>query len=188
MIRGNLLALALALVAAFLGGAAFAVAQAQGPTGTAGAAGGGAAWSRFVGTLTALRVAEGELEVRADQGGAQLVLVTSDTLVQRIPPGEKDLRNAVPMPLQEAAVGDRVLVTRPEGSLEARRILVMPSTEIARRKEADRQDWARRGVSGVVAEKSGNKVKLRMRGLAGETQAVVTVSEKTAYRQYARIP
>ena len=46
-------------------------------------------------------------------------------------------------------------------------------------------DWTRRGVSGMVAAKSGNEVTLKIRTLAGESQAVVTVTEKTSFKRYA---
>jgi len=43
---------------------------------------------------------------------------------------------------------------------EARRVLVMPATEIARRDEKDRQDWQTRGVSGSVEATNGNEIAL----------------------------
>ena len=46
-------------------------------------------------------------------------------------------------------------------------------------------DWTRRGVTGVVAAKSGNDVTLKIRTLGGESQAVVTVTEKTSFKRYA---
>jgi len=83
------------------------------------------------------------------------------------------------------AAGDRVLVNLMPGVFEARRIVVMASSDIARRKEADRLDWTRRGILGIVAAKKGGEITLRMRSMQGEKTATVTVSESTRYRRYA---
>src|SRR5260370_33869898 len=71
------------------------------------------------------------------------------------------------------------------GAFEARRIVVMASSDIARRNEADRLDWTRRGILGIVAAKKGGEITLRMRSMQGEKTATVTVSESTRYRRYA---
>jgi len=123
--------------------------------------------------------------IKFDQGGNQPVLYDAKTLLQRIPPGEKDLKKAVAIPASEIAVGDRVLVTIASETPAARRILVMPATDIAKSKEADRLDWAARGVSGVVAEKNGNQVTLRMRSMMGETKATVTIPKTATIKRYA---
>src|SRR5262249_9775615 len=59
------------------------------------------------------------------------------------------------------------------------------ATDISKKNEADRMDWMRRGVTGVVAAKSGNDVMLKVRTLGGESQAVVTVTDKTTFKRYA---
>ena len=61
----------------------------------------------------------------------------------------------------------------------------MPATDIVKKNQADRLEWTRRGVSGIVASKSGNEVTLKIRTLTGESQAVVTVTQKTAFKRYA---
>jgi hypothetical protein len=83
------------------------------------------------------------------------------------------------------ALGDRVLATPESGTTNLRRIIVMSATDISKKNEADRLDWTRRGVTGVVAAKSGNDVTLKIRTLGGESQAVVTVTDKTSFKRYA---
>jgi hypothetical protein len=61
----------------------------------------------------------------------------------------------------------------------------MPATDIARRNEADKQDWTKRGVAGVVASKQGNQITLRTRSFRGETTSTVTISDTTKFRRYA---
>ena len=138
-----------------------------------------------VGTIGEIRPETLEMTVKPDSGPAVAVMFTPDTVFQRVAPGEKDLKNAAAITAADLTPGDRVLVTFRPGSAEARRIIVMPASEIARRNEADRQDWIRRGVAGVVASKSGDQITLRMRSFQGESQATVTVGEKTTYRRYA---
>jgi len=78
-----------------------------------------------------------------------------------------------------------VLATAEPGTSNLRRIVVMSATDIVKKNEADRMDWTRRGVTGMVSAKSGNDVTLKIRTLAGESQAVVTVTETTTFKRYA---
>ena len=96
-----------------------------------------------------------------------------------------DLNAAKEMKITDIAIGDRVLVALEPGRAELRRIIVMSAADIARRNEAERQDWTRRGVSGIVASKDGNDIKLKMRSMQGEAEALVTVGPKTTYKRYA---
>ena len=125
------------------------------------------------------------VEIKPDNGEAVPVAFTTETMVQRIAPGEKDLKSASPIKITDVAMGDRVLVSLAAGSNQARRIVVMSATDIAKRNEADTQDWTKRGIAGIVASKSGNQVILKTRSLQGETQMTVTANEKTKYRRYA---
>ena len=111
--------------------------------------------------------------------------LSGKTLALRVAPGEKDLKKAETIKTSDLAVGDRVLVTLEPDSNEVRRIVVMSATDIAKRNEADRQDWMRRGLSGIVAAKSGHEITLKMRSLQGPVQAMVTVDERTSFKCYA---
>jgi hypothetical protein len=139
----------------------------------------------FVGTVTAFKPETLEMEVKPDSGDIVPVGFTSETLVQRVAPGEKDLKNVLPIKITDVGIGDRVLVSLAPGTKQARRIVVMSASEISRRNEQDREDWMKRGVSGLVASKSGNQVTLKMRSMGAETQAAVTVTDKTRFRRYA---
>jgi hypothetical protein len=61
----------------------------------------------------------------------------------------------------------------------------MSGTELGRRDAADREDWNRRGLSGVVAGKQGDAITLRARTLQGEIHETVLVSAQTKFRRYA---
>jgi hypothetical protein len=139
----------------------------------------------FVGTVTAFKVEALAMEVKPDAGDAVAVTFTTETIVQRVAAGEKDLKKASPIKITDVAMGDRVLVSLAAGTTQARRIVVMSATDIAKRNEQDTQDWMKRGLSGIVAAKSGYQVTLKTRSFQGETQLTVTVNDQTRFRRYA---
>jgi len=126
-----------------------------------------------------------EIEFKPDSGAPVDVKVTPETLAQKIAPGETSLKNAVGASITDLVIGDRVLVTLDSGTNNARRVVIMPATDIGKRNEADRQDWNTRGLSGVVAERAGDTITIRSQSLQGETRQTVTVSDQTKFRRYA---
>jgi hypothetical protein len=138
----------------------------------------------FVGTVAAFKSGT-EIEFKPDTGDPVDVKVTPDTVAQKIAPGETSLKNAVGASITDLMIGDRVLVTLESGTNNARRVVIMPATDISKRNEADRQDWNTRGLSGVVAERGSDTITIRSQSLQGETRQTVTVSEQTRFRRYA---
>ncbi len=138
-----------------------------------------------VGTATAVHAESGSIDFKPDKGEAVQLRVTQETLLQRVAPGATDLKSAQPTALTDINAGDRLLVTLKAGTTEARRVVVIAASDIKKRNDADRADWIKRGITGVVAEKKGNDIVLRMRMLMGESRATVTVSEETVCRRYA---
>jgi len=138
----------------------------------------------FIGTVTAFKP-DTQVEIKPDNAPAVDLKLTADTIAQRVVPGEKTLKNAVPASVTELAIGDRVLVTLEPDNSNVRRIIIMSATDIGKRDEADRQDWNTRGISGIVAAKNGNTITLRIRSLQGETRPTITVSDQTKFRRYA---
>jgi hypothetical protein len=85
----------------------------------------------------------------------------------------------------DIAIGDRVLVSFVDGLSEARRIVVVAAGDIARRNEAERLDWQKRGVTGVVASKNGDEVTIDLRTAQAGRTAVIAATAKTTVRRYA---
>lgn len=139
----------------------------------------------FVGTVSAIKAKTAEIEFKPDSTAPVVLKIGSNTIAQKIAPGEKDLKKAEPIQITEVAVGDRVLVTPEPGTSDLRRVVVMSAVDIAKRNQADSLDWTRRGVSGVVATIQGNEITLKTRTMGGEKQAVVTVGDQTSYKRYA---
>ncbi len=138
----------------------------------------------ILGSITAFKAEDAVVVVKPDNTDAVNVKLTPETIFKRVAPGQNDLKNAADMKMTDMALGDRVLVSFKAGTAEAMRIVVMSATDITKRNEADRLDWTKRGVSGVVTAKTPTTVTLKMRGLTGETIATVTVDDKTGYRRY----
>ena len=139
----------------------------------------------IIGTVSGFKAETAEIEVKPDQGDVVSLKVISTTQALRVPPGEKDLKKAEPIQVTDVSAGDRVLVNLMPGAFEARRIVVMSSSDIGKRNAADSADWTKRGVAGIVAAKNGNEITLRKRSFQGEVKLTVTVNDKTSFRRYA---
>jgi hypothetical protein len=140
---------------------------------------------RMVGTVASWKIETAEIEIKPDKGESLLARMTGDSLVQKVAPGEKDLKHAEAIRASDIAAGDRVLVVLVDGSKDIRRIVVMSAKDITGRDEADRQDWIKRGVSGVVAAKIGDEITLRARSMTGTGQTTVVITPATTFRRYA---
>ena len=65
---------------------------------------------RVIGEVTAIEAGSKRITVKTDSGSAVEAALDEKTLFLRIPPGEKDLKKAARIALEEIAVGDRVYV------------------------------------------------------------------------------
>jgi hypothetical protein len=139
-----------------------------------------------LGTVVSFNKDAKALDVKPDNATPVSVKLLANTIFQKIAPGQTDLKNASAIAISDLAVGDRVLATLASNGSDALRIVVISATDIAIRDDADRQDWVQRGVSGVVASKSGNQILLRpLKTPAGDVQQTITTSDKTKFRRYS---
>jgi hypothetical protein len=92
--------------------------------------------------------------LHTDAGAEAIVVVQDDTKILRIAPGQKDLKDATPIQLQDLQPGDRILVRGKMAddakSLLAISIIAMKKIDIAESQARDREDWQKRGVGGLV--------------------------------------
>ncbi len=126
-----------------------------------------------------------------DSGPEVSVTVQETTRLVRIPPGEKDLKNASPIALQDLQVGDRILAGgRPcdDGkSIVASSIVVMKRSDVEARQEQLRQDWQKRGMGGLVSavDPASGTVTISVSGLGGAKTVLVHTTKDTVVRRYA---
>jgi transcription antitermination factor NusG len=111
-----------------------------------------AAGSRVTGRVTAI---DGNvLTVKDDKGAEVKVTVGDSARLLQMPPGAKTLSSAIPIKVQDIAVGDRILAkTAPAADgngFTASTVVAMKQADIAQKQQHDREDWQTRGISGVV--------------------------------------
>jgi uncharacterized protein DUF5666 len=122
-----------------------------------------------------------------DSGPDVTVTVQATTRIVRIAPGEKDLKNAAPIQLQDIQIGDRILVggkgSDDNQSFMASSIVVMKRSDLEARHEQDLQDWQKRGVDGLATavDARAGTVTISVRS----KNVVVHTSDKTVIRRYA---
>jgi hypothetical protein len=125
--------------------APFARGQAQ-----SGPAGGAAV--RPIGVVT--QIQNGSFTLHTDAGPELAVQLPEGVAVLRVPPGSKDLKTAAKINVGDISPGDRVLVqgkvSEDQKSVMATRVIVMSKTDLAAAQQAERLDWQKRGISGVV--------------------------------------
>ena len=126
-----------------------------------------------------------------DSGPDVAVTVQPNARIMRIAPGEKDLKNAAPVPLQELQVGDRVRVrgqaSGDDTSIAALEVIVIPRSDLEARHEQERQDWQKRGFGGLVSavDPATGTVTISVTSLGGKKDIAVQTSKTTVFRRYA---
>ncbi len=138
-----------------------------------------------LGTVTQFKTDPLAVGVKPDGGDPVFLRFGPDTQVVRVPPGEHRLDTAQAAELTDILIGDRVLVSFVDGMVEARRIVLVAAGEIERRNDAERLDWLKRGISGVVKSKQENEIALEIRTLKGAHTVMVAITAKTNVRRYA---
>ena len=119
------------------------------------------------------------------------VNVQPNARVLRIAPGEKDLKNAAPITLQDIQVGDTVRV-RGYGSADAKSVAALEVIVITRStvdavRDQIRQDWQKRGMGGLVSavNPATGTVTISVTSFGGTKTIAVHSSRSTVFRRYA---
>jgi hypothetical protein len=119
------------------------------------------------------------------------VTVQPNARILRLTPGEKDLKNATPLQLQDLQVGDTIRV-RGAGSedgktISAREVVVITSSAVAAFTDQVRQDWQKRGVGGIVdsVDAATATIHLSVPGMGAKREVAVQTSKNTVVRRYA---
>jgi hypothetical protein len=144
-----------------------------------------AASRTILGSVSAIDAGTLQFTIKPDSGAPQRFRAGAETQVVQVAPGEQDLTRGKPARLTDVATGDRVLVSFVEGLPEARRIVLVSAGDITKRNEAEKLDWQKRGISGIVASKTSEEVLLETRTMQGVQRTTVVIGGKTRIRQYA---
>jgi len=153
------------------------------------AASGDAQIARAVGTI---RNIQGDsITLIPDSGSEVTAKLAATTKILRVPPGEKDLKNAVPLPAQDLQAGERVLVRGPGSSggrsIAALAVIVMKQGDLSAKRQRDRDDWQKRGVGGLVTAVNAGSgaVTISSGGFGAQRSIAVHTSKDTVLRRYA---
>jgi hypothetical protein len=144
---------------------------------------------RSVGVIKAL--ADNGITLTSDTGEEVRVSLQNSTRIVRVAPGEKDLKNATPLQMQDLQVGDRILVrgrAMPDPhSIVAAAVVVMKQSDVAARQEKDRQDWQKRGVGGLVTavDPASGTITISMTSFAATKSVAIHIVKNTILRRYA---
>ena len=147
------------------------------------------ATAKSVGTVKAL---SGKTITLTTDAGSTIDIVTEDsTRLVRIVPGQKDLKNAVPIQFQDLQVGDRILArgeSSDDGkSLTASSIVIMKESDVAAKQERDREDWQKRGVGGLVSkvDAAGEVITISTASFGDTKPVAIHLSKSTIFRRYS---
>jgi hypothetical protein len=100
------------------------------------------------------QVQSDQLILHTDAGPDLTVQLPDGIEVLRVPPGAKNLQQAVKITVSDINVGDRVLVlgsfSADQQSMVGSRVIDMSKAALAHAHQAQELDWQRRGIAGVV--------------------------------------
>lgn len=145
--------------------------------------------ARRIGAIKAIH--GNAITLAPDSGPEVAVTVQPNARLLRIAPGEKDLKKATPVQLQELQVGDRVRVrgqASADGtSIAALEIIVIAHSDLEARHEQERQDWQKRGLGGLVSavDPASGTVTISVTSLGGKKDMAVHTAKSTVFRRYA---
>jgi hypothetical protein len=127
-----------------------------------------------------------QLTLKTDTGDVA-VTVDPKAKVVRVAPGATNLTNAAPIELTDINVGDRLRArgrAAEDKSLAALEIVVISQSDIASKQAAERADWDRRGVTGIVADVAADSFTINVRTLAGVKPVIVKPGPNALIRRY----
>jgi hypothetical protein len=159
------------------------VAAAQQPQAeTAGAA-------RPVGTVKT--ISGNTVTLTTDVSGDVTVQIQDGAKLVRVAPGQRDLKSATPIQVQDLQVGDRIVVRgkfADDGkTVLASAIIAMSKSDIAAKQAHDREEWQRHGTGGLVSsiDSSAGNITIATPAAGDKKTVIVHLSKDTILRRYA---
>ena len=178
----------IAIFALLLPGPAYLRAQDKPEGGSAGAP-----VSKTVGTIKSIQA--DSITVAAEAGGEVTATLLASTKILRVPPGEKDLKNATVLQAQDLQPGDRVLVRgqASEGGdghtvvITALSVIVMKQSDVAAKQQRELDDWQKRGVDGIVTavDAATGVITISPGRMGANKNIAVHIAKDTILRRYA---
>jgi hypothetical protein len=150
---------------------------------------GSAQVSKAVGVIKNIQA--DSITIARESGGELTATLAASTKILRVPPGERDLKNATALQARDLQPGDRVLV-RGQASADghmiaALAVIVMKQADVEAKKQHDRDDWQKRGVGGLVTklDAAASTITISSGGMGASRSIAVHVAGETILRRYA---
>jgi hypothetical protein len=144
-----------------------------------------------IGEVKSIDAAGKQMTIKTDAGSMVTVAVSDKTAYKRLAPGEQSLTNATDVTFADVGEGDRIMargnVAADQKSVPALMVVVMTKGDLAKKQEAERMEWRRRGILGVITsvKPETKEITISNRTMAGTQAVVLQVSDKTEMRRYA---
>lgn len=144
---------------------------------------------RVVGTVKT--VSGNALTITSDAGGEIKISVADSARLLQLEPGQKDLKAAIPVQLQDFQPGDRVLangkLSEDGKNLEAVRLIVMKQTSISQKQQQEREDWQKNSVGGLVkvVDTSAGTVAIAVGSGPTAKSVLIRATKDTVVRRYS---
>ncbi len=145
--------------------------------------------TRAVGTI---KIIQGDsITVVPDSGGEINATLAGSAKILRVPPGEKDLKNATPLTAQDLQPGDRVVVRGQASagghSIAALAVIVMKQGDLSEKRQRDREDWQKRGVAGLVdaVDAASGTIAISSGSFGVSRKIAVHAAKNAVLRRYA---
>ncbi|HKG45877.1 MAG TPA: hypothetical protein VKB02_04065 [Pyrinomonadaceae bacterium] len=144
-----------------------------------------------IGEVKTIDATAKQLTIKTDAGSMVSVSLSDKTTYKKLAPGETSLTNATDVAFTDLAEGDRVMargnVSADQKSVPAVMVVVMTKGDLAKKQEAERAEWRRRGILGVITalKPDTKEITISNRTMAGTQSVVIPVTDKTEMRRYA---
>lgn len=144
-----------------------------------------------IGEVKVIDAAGHQLIVKTDAGSLVTVALSDKTVYMRLAPGEKTLTNAAKIAFGDVGEGDRVWargkLADDHKSVPAVALIVMNKVDIAKKQEAERAEWKRRGILGIITalKPETKEITISTRTLMGQQSVTIPVTDKVELRRYA---
>lgn len=147
--------------------------------------------NRVIGEVKAIDATAKQLVVKTDAGSLVTATLADTTQYMRVAPGETNITNATKITFAELTEGDRVMamgkVSEDRKTVPTRALIVMTKGDLAKKHEAERAEWRRRGILGVVSaiNPATREITISSRSMAGMQSVIIPVTDKVELRRYA---
>ena len=144
-----------------------------------------------IGEVKSVDATAKQITIKTDAGSTVAVSVTDKTTYKKLAPGEQSLTNATDVTFADVAEGDRIMargtVAADQKSVPALMVIVMTKGDLAKKQEAERAEWRRRGILGVITalKPESHEITIAHRAMGGNQSIVMQVGDKTEMRRYA---